>query len=113
MSPKEPGRPLALMDGAGLTEGSAIVRDADMGVRLGASKPAPAYAEVRHVFRMFARAVQPQDGETGRLLQEYDRARDALGLRAVDGEGNLVGGVIHIIDFAEELDEMVFALYPT
>ena len=67
--------------------------DLSMGVVFGAFRPTPAYAAVRHVFRLFA-----ED-----RLDEYYAARDRLGLELVDARGRVVPTeTIHIEDFTDE-----------
>ena len=59
--------------------------DEGMGVALGPFCPAPAYEEVRSVFRAFA-GLDAGDAR----LREFYRRRDELGLELVDAAGRAV-----------------------
>jgi hypothetical protein len=79
--------------------------DQGMGVVSGRFQAAPGYAQVKAIFRMYADATRETSaGQTNEpLLQQYYQARDALGLRLTDGEGQLVPTTaIHISDFTDE-----------
>lgn len=82
-----------------------IDRDEGMGVAGGSFLPAPDYARVQTVFRLFAEAnaetsALPTDEEK---LARYYAARDALGLQLVDESGRRVGTrTIHIADYSVE-----------
>jgi hypothetical protein len=80
-------------------------RDEGMGVVGGVFLPAPDYARVQAIFRLFAEAnaetsAQPTDEEK---LARYYAARDALGLELVDAAGRRVRTrTIHIADYSVE-----------
>jgi hypothetical protein len=82
-----------------------LERDEENGVAGGRFLPAPDYARVQAVFRLFAEAnaetaEEPTDEEK---LARYYAARDALGLQLVDASGRRIGTrTIHIADYSAE-----------
>jgi hypothetical protein len=98
---------LFTVQGAGMVLGHSelLDRDEGMGVASGVFLPAPDYARVQAVFRLFAEAnaetsEEPTDEEK---LERYYAARDALGLQLVDESGRRVATrTIHIADYSVE-----------
>lgn len=92
---------------AGMVLGHSELLDRDEGMAVagGAFLPAPDYARVQAVFRLFAEAnaetaAQPTDEEK---LARYYAARDALGLQLVDASGRRIATrTIHIADYSAD-----------
>lgn len=83
--------------------------DEGMGVALGPFRPAPAYEEVRSVFRAFAEldpGAAAGQGAGHARLREFHRRRDELRLELVDAGGRVVPtGWIMVYDFSAEAGE--------
>ena len=81
-------------------------RDAGMGTAMGRFTPTAAYERVRPVFRMFAEAQRDTGPADEQMIAKYYRSRDALKLALENEAGTTIPTtVIHIIDFAVEIDE--------
>jgi hypothetical protein len=70
----------------------------------GAFRPGLGYDLVQPVFRLFAQAVPREEGaRDDALLARYYKARDALNLELVDGNGARIRtSAIHIADYSIE-----------
>lgn len=82
--------------------GTAILawRDGESRTLGGTFEPGPGYAAVAPVFELFAVA----GGDRAQLAAYYER-RDALDLTILDETGEIVDGVVHIVDFSTLLED--------
>jgi hypothetical protein len=96
-----------VIQAAGMVLGHSdlLERDQSMGVAMGMFHPAPDYARVRAIFRLFVEANAETSAEVtdeGKLARYYV-ARDALGLELRDPVGRQIGtDAIHIADYSVE-----------
>ena len=89
-----------------VTIGHSDLEHADVPLRRawGEFRPGLGYELVQPVFRLFSQAVSP-DGTTrdASLLERYYKARDALNLQLVDGDGRAIKtSAIHIVDYTAD-----------
>jgi hypothetical protein len=76
----------------------------ELGRAWGVFRPDVGYELVQPVFRLFAQAA-PHDGSARNAagLERYYKARDALNLELLDGNGRtLRTAAIHIVDYSAE-----------
>ena len=79
--------------------------DPSLGSASGVFRPGLGYELVQPVFQLFRDAVPMRGGEPMDeiTLARYHAARDKLGLRLVDANGNAIAtSVIHISDYADQ-----------
>lgn len=97
---------LILCDGEVIGTSMLEHRDAGMGTASGKFEPAPAYAKVRAVFRLFSEAQQDTGPADSDILSRYYAARDELSLSVETAAGEPVSTeVVHVTDFAEEFGD--------
>jgi hypothetical protein len=91
-----------------VTIGHSDLEHADFELRRarGVFRPGVGYDLVQPVFQLFAKAVS-RDGATidAELLDRYHKARDAMKLQLVDGDGRPIPtSAIHIVDYSSTSD---------
>ena len=74
------------------------------------------YESVRAIFKLFAFALDQTGDEQKKMLDEYYRERDGLGLVMEDDKGardnrKLDANWIHIVDLGESLDELQIEVF--
>jgi hypothetical protein len=78
-----------------------------MGVAQGVFVPLPDYKEVQPVFRLYAEAGASLADQDAAKVDDYYKARDALGLYDITATGECVATeCVHIDDYSKEIGEM-------
>jgi len=82
-----------------------------MGIYSGRMNASSGYDSVRHVFKVFCRALDLMGDEQEAELDRYYRMRDDLELTVVSQDGQRVtASWIHVVDLCESLDELKIEL---